>query len=366
VGTESRLRVLIDLLRDIGHGGSTSREERLANLLDRKRVIQDEIEELEEGHITPMTETEIKERFLHFQSLSRELLADFKEVEQNFRSLDHAVRERITRWDGAKADLVEEILGERDAISDSDQGRSFSAFYKLLMNTEQQDELQRILQQILEFDAVRNLAPGRRSRRVIDDWLTAATNTQRMIARLSKQLRRFIDEETRHQDRRVLQIIKGIERQIYEIADKTEAEGMALFIGGADINLPLDRPLFRQGASAQVQPTDLVEAQDEDAATDIRPVKAVDPLVLTARLDDMLNRERLTSLQRVLAQHPPELGLAELLHYIHISEVRPEYDVIDDTDVDEPIDWTIEHEGTQHERRAHLHRLIIGRKEARE
>ena len=111
--------------------------------------IQDEIEELEEGHITPMTETEIKERFLYFQSLSRKLLADFKEVEQNFRSLDHAVRERITRWDGAKADLVEEILGERDAISDSDQGQSFSAFYKLLMNTEQQDELQRILQQIL-------------------------------------------------------------------------------------------------------------------------------------------------------------------------------------------------------------------------
>jgi hypothetical protein len=60
---------------------------------------------------------------------ARELLSDFREVEQNFRNLDRSVRERIALWDGGKGALLETIIGERDAIADSDQGKSFRAFW---------------------------------------------------------------------------------------------------------------------------------------------------------------------------------------------------------------------------------------------
>ena len=59
--------------------------------------------------------------------ISRELLSDFREVEHNFRTLDRG-RERIARG-RAKGELLEEIMGERDAIAGSDQGRSFRAFW---------------------------------------------------------------------------------------------------------------------------------------------------------------------------------------------------------------------------------------------
>jgi hypothetical protein len=44
-------------------------------------------------------------------------------------------------WEGSKGALLEEIMGERDAIADSDQGRSFRAFWDFLMSSRRQEEL---------------------------------------------------------------------------------------------------------------------------------------------------------------------------------------------------------------------------------
>jgi hypothetical protein len=67
----------------------------------------------------------VRERFLQITDAARALLYNFRAVEQNFRDLDRAVRERI---EGGKGALLDEVLGDRDAISDSDQGKSFRAF----------------------------------------------------------------------------------------------------------------------------------------------------------------------------------------------------------------------------------------------
>ncbi|MGH8548574.1 MAG: DUF3375 family protein [Methylococcales bacterium] len=73
--------------------------------------------------------------------LARELRTDFRELEHNLRLLDRRVRERIALWQGAKEILLEEIMGERDAIADSYQGKSFRAFWDFLMSSSRQEEL---------------------------------------------------------------------------------------------------------------------------------------------------------------------------------------------------------------------------------
>src|SRR5260370_40518751 len=94
-----------------------------------------------------MDATQIKDRFLLMASTARGLLSDFREVEQNFRNLDRAVRARIAGWDDGKGPLLEEIFGQRDAIADSDQGKSFRAFWDFLMSPTRQEELSRLLQE---------------------------------------------------------------------------------------------------------------------------------------------------------------------------------------------------------------------------
>ena len=129
VGTESRLLTLFELLQQMSEGSEADPTKRIADLTKRRDELNAEIARAMAGEVPILDDTAIKDRFQQFMQLARELLADFREVEHNFRLLDRRVRERIALWDGSKGALLEEIIGERDAIADSDQGKSFRAFW---------------------------------------------------------------------------------------------------------------------------------------------------------------------------------------------------------------------------------------------
>jgi flagellar motility protein MotE (MotC chaperone) len=173
VGTESRLLTLFELLRQMSEGSQTDPEARITELLRRRGEIDAEIERIRDGDVPLLNDTALKDRFQQFLQLARDLLADFREVEQNFRSLDRKVRERIALWDGAKGELLEEIMGQRDTISESDQGKSFRAFWDFLMSQSRQEELSQLLEQVLSLPPVVEMQPESRLRRVHYDWLEA-------------------------------------------------------------------------------------------------------------------------------------------------------------------------------------------------
>jgi hypothetical protein len=102
-------------------------------------------------------------------------------------------------------------MGERDAIGDSDQGRSFRAFWDFLMSSRRQEALSGRLDQVLALPAVAALNPEPRTRRVHHDWLEAGEHTQRTVAQLSQQLRRFLDDRAFLENRRILELLHGIE-----------------------------------------------------------------------------------------------------------------------------------------------------------
>ena len=142
MGTESRLLTLFDAAQADERGQRDRPAGAHAELHQRKRdEIDAEIARVLAGDMPLLDDTALKDRFQQFTALARELLTDFREVEHNFRGLDRRVRERIALWDGAKGALLEEIMGERDAIADSDQGRSFRAFWDFLMSSRRQEEL---------------------------------------------------------------------------------------------------------------------------------------------------------------------------------------------------------------------------------
>jgi flagellar motility protein MotE (MotC chaperone) len=194
VGTESRLLTLFALLEQISAGTEADPALRAAELRRKRDEIDAEIARVLAGDLPLLDDTAVKDRFLQFQQLARELLADFREVEQNFRGLDRKVREKIALWEGSKGALLDEVMGERDAIGDSDQGRSFRAFWDFLMSSQRQDDLSSRLDQVLALPAVAALKPEPRTRRVHHDWLAAGEHTQRTVAQLSQQLRRFLDD----------------------------------------------------------------------------------------------------------------------------------------------------------------------------
>src|SRR5690606_11493868 len=126
---------VFDLFREIVQGSETDPKAPIAELERRRAQIEAEIEAIRVGRIALMDSTQLRERFMQAVETARALLADFRQVEQNFRDLDRQVRERIATWEGGKAAVLVEVLGERDAIANSDQGKSFRAFWDFLMSS---------------------------------------------------------------------------------------------------------------------------------------------------------------------------------------------------------------------------------------
>ncbi|MGB9578377.1 MAG: DUF3375 domain-containing protein, partial [Halothiobacillaceae bacterium] len=188
VGTESRLLTLFDLLKQMSEGSETDPAKRIADLHRKRDEIDAEIARVLTGDVPLLDDTALKDRFLQFMQGARELLADFREVEHNFRQLDRKVREKITLWGGSKGALLDEIMNDRDAITDSDQGKSFRAFWDFLLSSRRQEELSELLERVLQLPAVATLQPDARIRRVHYDWMEAGEHTQRTVAALSQQL----------------------------------------------------------------------------------------------------------------------------------------------------------------------------------
>jgi hypothetical protein len=124
---------------------------------------------------------------------------------------------------GRKGELLEEIMGERDAIADSDQGRSFRAFWDFLMSSRRQEELTALLERVLALPPVASCGPITRTRRVHYDWLEAGEHTQRTVAQLSQQLRRFLDDQAWLENRRIMDILHGIEAKALALRDAPPA-----------------------------------------------------------------------------------------------------------------------------------------------
>jgi hypothetical protein len=356
VGTESRLMTLFDLLRQMSQGSETDPAVRMDQLERRRAEIDAEMERIASGDIPLLDETGLKDRFQQFLQLARELLGDFREVEHNFRVLDRQVRERVALWDGSKGELLEEIMGERDAISDSDQGKSFRAFWDFLMSQSRQEELTTLLEQVLALPPLAELRPDPRLRRVHYDWLEAGEHAQRTVARLSQQLRRFLDDQAWLENRRIMDILHGVEAKALAVRDHPPTGVfMDLCEPGAAMELPMERPLFTPPFTPRIADVQLEEGEADMDVAALYAVSVVDQALLRRHIRQALQERGQITLGELAAAHPLRHGLAELVAYLQLAGERT-HTVVDETS-HESVEW----EATPEiRRRALLPRIILG------
>src|ERR1700722_549918 len=108
VGTESRLNVIFELLRQIAFGTETDPGQRLAELRRQRQEIDEQIARVQSGELPLLDDTSVRDRYQQFAGTARELFADFREVEENFRKLDRQLREKIAGWRGGKGELLDD------------------------------------------------------------------------------------------------------------------------------------------------------------------------------------------------------------------------------------------------------------------
>lgn len=360
VGTESRLLTLFQLLKQMSEGSEADPAKRIAELHKRRDEINTEIDRVVSGDIPLLDDVSLRDRFQQFMQVAKDLLTDFREVEHNFRILDRQARKRIALWDGTKGDLLDEIIGDRDTIANSEQGRSFRAFWDFLMSSRRQEELSEMLAHVLTLPAVADLKDAR-VQQIHYDWLDAGDHTQRMVAQLSQQLRRFLDDKMWLENRRIMDILRSIETKALSLRENPPSgAAMSIEVATATIELPMERPLYPTTLKPIIAHVEAETGDDDIDMSALYSQVVVDRVQLANHIRQALQEKTQVTLCELIEARPLQYGLAELLTYLQLS--CESFKSTLDEDTKELITWeTVVVDGAAVKKQCWVQRVIFVR-----
>ena len=358
VGTESRLRVIFALLRQIVFGTEADPEQRLVELRRQRQDIDEQIARVQAGDMPMLHETAVRDHYQQFAATAQELLADFREVEENFRKLDRQLREKIAGWHGGKGELLDDVLGSRESIAGSAQGESFQAFYSFLLSPARQEELSGLLDRVHSLAGIAER--DARLRHIHYDWLDAAERTQATVRQLSEQLRRFLDDQVWFENRRVIDILRDIEARALQLREiRNIPVTMELDASAPAIRLPLERPLYMPVTKARITSDQVRDADEETDPAALFEQVYVDPEPLRGGVRQALRGQPQVGLAELVARFPLKQGAAELVAYLALQDEA--FSIVYDEQHREQITWC---QADGRERTATLPRVTFARKGA--
>ncbi len=334
VGTESRFLYIVQLLRDIIQKSTEDPTVRLVQLEQQRDALQQQIDMIRETGVVDdlYTTTQLKERFFEACNGARQLLRDFRLVEERFRGIARALQEAQLQSNAQKGALVAYVLDSDAELKSSDQGRSFYTFWDFLMAPTQQDELYTLLDAVQQqADLQPVIQDGKILQNLPAYLLEAGEKVVQSNAGLAQQLRRMLDEQSVAERHRVRAILSEIKQQAFRGASAPPDESAFIELEGPpEAHLVMEHGLWEPGDTFSVTAQPL-NADDEDPAMDdllsLHTQFHIDKAVLYRHIEALLDIRSQVTLTEVLAHYPPEKGLAEVLAYCTLAANDPNHSI---------------------------------------
>ncbi len=330
VGTESRLRLVIDTLTDIVRGASADPDRRLQTLLEQREQLDQEIEAIRGGQpVATYHPAQIRERFQTAVELLKELQSDFRAVEDRFEEIARDVTRQTTRVDHRRGEILASALDAEDLIKQQDEGVSFNAFVAFLFSPQAQTRLRETIGEVIRLDAI---AADRGAidhlRGMVPSLLSEADNVLRQTGRLSQTLRRLLDDQASGHRRRTAEVLHEIRMLAARLKHSVEETGqpppetlghrVETSIG---VSSPFARPFWA--------PPPIFDSEPESYSVDLETIRREAlKLANLKRLNWEAIREAITTataqsgslrLSELIQQYPPRVGVIELVGWLQIA-----------------------------------------------
>ena len=229
IGTESKFKTLFSQLKELVEYSNEDREKRLELLRTKKMEIEHQIQRLEMGEEVEVYEDyQIEPRYNSLNKLAKELLSDFKEVDDNFKGIIKEIYERQTENAEKKA-LLNYIFDAYGELKQSQQGKSFYAFWEFLLSADLQkewDELTGVLYKTLENRGIdaHDMFLKEMKKHLFDAGEKVAKTNDRM----SEKLSRIIRQNGHMNAEATKQVINDIKKLLIEASRRKEKPDASL------------------------------------------------------------------------------------------------------------------------------------------
>ena len=331
VGTDSRLRNLFEKLKELSTKTTRDYATRFEELEKKRKGVEQEIKDLKNGKFDMLDDRQIKERYLFIEETAKNLLADFRQVEENFRTMDRNFRKKIITTSQTKGKVLDELFQQQDFLLETDQGKSFIAFWEFLLSQSRMDEFETLVEEVLSIPVVQQM---QRESFTIDNiknnLIDAGDKTKKTTNSLLEQLRKYLEHKSFFENKR---IHDNITEMLKIISEKSEIDFSNLEMLELDkvikIDLILDRPLYNPPNKIKFinkNSEEGVSTSNNDLLFEQFEINMVE---LKGRIKTALKNKTQISFTDFIKEFQIEKGVAEVVAYVEIASKDSHKHIID-------------------------------------
>lgn len=340
--TESRLSVVIHQLSKLAEETNTSPEARLAALRAERDRIDKAIEEVGRGGVKTLEPDRAIERAREVIALAQELAADFRSVRDEFERLNRGLRQSLMENEGSRGDVLEQLFAGVDLIGESDAGRTFNAFWRLLTDSEQAATLRESLDEVTGRPFARQLESHERKflLGLTGALLNEGRGVHDVLQHFARSLKSFVQSREFLEHRRLHGLLKEATQaalQAKEQVRPNEQVGFELMQSSSRIRSVSQWALYDPAQRVTDSSMQAAEPSELDLETVSELVRQseIDFRILRAHLRAILERQSQVTIGQVLTEFPAEQGLGSVVGYVALGAKHGEV-----TDSTEVVSWS--------------------------
>ncbi|MEJ5029902.1 DUF3375 domain-containing protein [Comamonas sp. MYb69] len=336
--TESRLSVVIHQLSRLAEETNTNPQSRLAALRAERDRINRAITDVERGGVKALAPDRAVERAREVIALAQELAADFRSVRDEFERLNRGLRQSLMENEGSRGDVLEQLFAGVDLIGESDAGRTFHAFWRLLTDSEQAATLRESLDEVTGRPFARQLES--QERKFLLGLTGALLNEGRgvhdVLQNFARSLKSFVQSREFLEHRRLHSLLKAATQAALGAKDEVrpnEQLGFELMQSSSRIRSVSQWALYDPSERVTDSSMQAAEPSELDLETVSELVRQseIDFRTLKAHVRAILERQSQVSIAQVLAEYPAEQGLGSVVGYVALGSKHG--DVTDGTEL---------------------------------
>jgi len=324
--TESRLALVIQSLVKLAEDTDEDKSRRIERLLDEQERINREIDAIKKGQMRVLSHPTALERIREIISLADGLTGDFRRVRDQFDQLNRNLREKLLDDEGNRGEVLEALFAGIDLISESDAGRTFSAFWRLLTDPEQSAALEEALDNVRSREFMNSVDSKDRRflLRMTRALLEQGGAVHEVLQTFARSLKHFVQSREYLEQRRLNQLLRDAQNSALALKDEirsTESIRYTLELTGSRLRslsqLVLYDPSLRalpDGMQAGDTPSIDLESIGELVAQ-----SEIDFRSLKANVREALELVSQASIGEVLEQYPAVQGLGSIVGLIALG-----------------------------------------------
>jgi hypothetical protein len=318
--TESRLSLVIQALVGLAEDTDTDKYRRIDRLMAEQARIDKEIDAIQKGQMRVLPRDTALERTREIISLADDLTGDFRRVRDQFEQLNRDLRERIMDSDGNRGEVLDSLFAGIDLIAESEAGRTFSAFWRLLTDPEQAAMLEESLDSVMsrEFVGELDMRERRFLLRLTRNLLEQGGTVHEVLQTFARSLKHFVQSREYLEQRRVNQLLKEAQRAALSIKDEVKAtESLEYSLELTSSRLRSLSQWVLYDPSLQAEPEAMREGEpppiDLESVSELVAQSEIDFRTLKEHVYSLLEQRDQASIGDVLEHFPAEQGLGSVV-----------------------------------------------------